>query len=521
METWVPGVVIGQYSLLKELARGGMGEIWLARQTGAAGFDRLVVLKRVIGSADEDPANVTMFLDEARIASQLHHPNVVQVFELGQAGSSYYLVMEYLAGQTVSRFARRVVDHHAQVPPALAVQVVAPAARGLGYAHRRTDLEGRPLQIVHRDVSPQNLFVTYDGQVKVLDFGIARAAGRMNKTSTGIIRGKVAYMPPEQAVGEQVSGASDVFSLGVVLLELVTGRRAYGPGLDEMAILRRLASYEELPRASQVVKLDRDLDAIIAQAVDPVRDNRFPDGQAFADALDRWARTHVGRDEPTLEARMHQLFAPEVAALGEFHKLAARTPSASSMPNNLAPRPRASEPPKVALRRNLLLGAGAAVVLTGTWFAGSMRGGAVKPVEPAAAVRPAIVPNPFDDGAPTPDAGAPPKAAAVVTPPDDGAGTSPVDAGPPVRTVVIDAVPDAGSPPKTAAAASGRLTLDTEPWTQVFLGKRKLGDTPLIELPLPAGTHRLHLVNAEDKVDTVVEVVIKPNATTVKKLAGL
>jgi serine/threonine-protein kinase len=514
LETWAPGVVIGQYSLLKELARGGMGEIWLARQTGAAGFDRLVVLKRVINSADEDPANVTMFLDEARIASQLHHPNIVQVFELGQDGTSYYLVMEYLAGQTVSRFARRVVDQHAQVPSALAVQVVAPAARGLGYAHRRTDLEGRALQIVHRDVSPQNLFVTYDGQVKVLDFGIARAAGRMNKTSTGIIRGKVSYMPPEQAVGEPVSGASDVFSLGVVLLELVTGRRAYGTGLDEMAILRKLAAYEELPRASQLVTIDPDLDAIIAQAVDPVRDNRFPDGQAFADALERWSRTHVGRDEPTLETRMHQLFAPEVAALGEFHKLAARTPSASSMPNNLAPRaqPEPPPPPPRNLRRNVLLGAGAAVVLTATWFAGSMRATPPPPVAPldqrpvtTPVTTPTPVkppPSPVDDPRPTGD---PPVAThQPVTGDTEHPAPNAVDAGAPVKAV-----------------ASGRLTLDTEPWTQVFLGKRKLGDTPLIELALPAGTHRLHLVNAEDHVDTVVEVVIKPNATTVKKLAGL
>jgi serine/threonine-protein kinase len=320
-----------------------MGEIWLARQSG--GFDRLVVLKRVISSEEEDPSNLTMFLDEARIASQLHHPNVVQVFELGQGGGSFYLAMEYLAGQTVSRFARRLAEKQGAVPQTLAVQVIASAARGLGYAHRRTDLEGRALHIVHRDVSPQNLFITYDGQVKVLDFGIARAAGRMNKTATGVVRGKVAYMAPEQAVGEPLSGASDVFSLGVVLLELVTGRRAWAD-LDEVGILRKLAAFEVPQRASQVLTIDADLDALIAQAVDPVPENRFADGQAFADALDRWARMHVARHEPTLEARMRELFSPEVSALGEFHKLAALTPSASSMPNGAATGPRPEVPKK-------------------------------------------------------------------------------------------------------------------------------------------------------------------------------
>jgi serine/threonine-protein kinase len=331
--------------------------------------------------------------------------------------------------------------------------------------------------------------------VKVLDFGIARAAGRMGKTATGVIRGRVAYMPPEQAVGEPVTGASDVFSLGVVLLELVTGRRVYRE-LDELGILRKLAAFEELPRASQSVAIDRDLDALIAQAVDPVREHRFADGQAFADALDRWARAHATRDEPTLEAQMHQLFAQEVAALGEFHKLAARTPSASSMPN-LATRARAGA--TSSLRRNVLFGVGAALALTATWFAGSLR------------ATPAAVPP-----QPTPAlVAAAPRAAPVADlprpAPEPMALPPPVDAG-------LTPSPDAGAAPKSA---SGRLTLDTEPWTQVFLGKRKLGDTPLIELALPAGTHKLHLVNAEEHVDTVVEVVIKPNATTVKKLAGL
>ena len=222
-------MAVAQYVLVRELARGGMGEVWLARQGEAGGFERLVALKRVLAGADADSAAMTMFLDEARIAAQLQHPNIVQVFDFGRDAGSVFLVMEYLAGQTVGRLKRRLLEVEEPLSPSLAVAIVSAAARGLGYAHRRTSLEGQPLKIVHRDVSPQNLFVAYDGEVKVLDFGIALAAGRLGRTMEGTIKGKVAYMSPEQTAGGAlpVTGAADVFALGIVLFELVTGSRYY------------------------------------------------------------------------------------------------------------------------------------------------------------------------------------------------------------------------------------------------------------------------------------------------------
>lgn len=491
IQTWVSGLSLGPYSLVKELARGGMGEIWLARQTGQAGFDRLVVLKRVLHSGDEDSAAMTMFLDEARIASQLHHPNIVQIFDLRTEGSSTFLVMEYLVGQTVNRLARRLVERDGSVPAHLAVSIIAAAAKGLGYAHRKVDLAGKPLHIVHRDVAPQNLFITYDGEVKVLDFGIARAAGRMGKTATGIIKGRISYMSPEQASAEPVSGASDVYALGVILFELVTGTRLYRDA-DDMAILRRLAVGAPIPRASSRRNLDGELDDLIARALEPSPADRFSDGQAFFEALERWKRDHPA-DGPSLTEAMESSFAKEMDDQKDLLKDVALTPvssSGSSMPDRspeAVPPPRARWPLFVGLGSVLAIGAVGAAV-------------AFKPSAPpspgVAVVAAPLPPPPLEEEPPIPDAGR--ELAIVETPPPPPA---PLPGG-----------------PGRVHLPNGALTLDTEPWTTVFLGSRVLGDTPLINLSLPAGTHRLRFKNPSENIDRTQEVVIKPRETTVKKL---
>ncbi|MBL8913298.1 MAG: protein kinase [Archangium sp.] len=612
LQTWVPGLTVGSYVLARELARGGMGEIWLARQASTPEFDRLVVLKRVIGSSGDDSSAMTMFLDEARIASKLSHPNVVQVFELGRDGGSVFLVMEYLTGQTLSRFARKMIETAGRVPPSLAVTLIAAAARGLGYAHRRVDLEGKPLHIVHRDVSPQNLFVTYDGEVKVLDFGIARAAGRLGKTMTGVVKGKVAYMSPEQAAGGgvEITGAADVYALGIILFELVTGTRFYRE-LDDLGVLRRLAISAEAPRpSSRGVPVETALEALIMRALAPEPADRFVDGQAFSESLDAWLRANPPAvHEPTLRATMHQLFAPEVGALGEFHRQAAATPAIASNPSmpdrvstpadksadtrahplpaerrpglgtNTSPLPSVPEerrppslvtdtspiaedrrppslvtdtspiaedrrPPSLVTRpsqpvaerapeprrpnvpaprptKTPLVGA----LLTGLIIAAVVAVGFVAwpraslpSVSPPAAIRPAdSSADLIDAGPPALAAKAPnvdppahppmrPEAAVEQTPP------------PPARPEPVVQTPPTGSPQPRAPKA-GSLSLNTEPWTRVFLGKKALGDTPLIGVAIPSGTHRLRLVNEAEHIDTVIEVKIQPNETTVKKIA--
>jgi eukaryotic-like serine/threonine-protein kinase len=217
----------GKYDLLVQLATGGMAEIWLARVSGAAGFEKLVVVKRLLSQLSINPDYVEMFLDEARINARLSHGNVVQVLELGQVEGRYFMSMEYVAGMTVAQMGKRATQRLGQVPQDVACGVVAQACAGLHHAHERTQSDGTPLNIIHRDVSPQNLIISFEGQVKVVDFGIAKAEGRIAQTRAGLVKGKSAYMSPEQCLGLPLDRRSDVFALGIVLWELCTSRRLF------------------------------------------------------------------------------------------------------------------------------------------------------------------------------------------------------------------------------------------------------------------------------------------------------
>ena len=216
------GIPFGHFTLGKRLARGGMAEVFLARQRGPEGFDRRVAVKRILPHLADAADFVRMFLDEARLAARLSHPNIVHIYELGSVAGDYFIAMEYVdgihAGQLIT---------HAEtepVPPELVARIGADAAGALAHAHRLTDADGRPLQLVHRDVSPQNIMVSSDGIVKLVDFGIAKAASKAEETRPGVVKGKYAYMSPEQTTGKQLDGRSDVFSLGVVLWEILAGR---------------------------------------------------------------------------------------------------------------------------------------------------------------------------------------------------------------------------------------------------------------------------------------------------------
>ena len=218
---------VGGYTIVGELATGGMAELFLARRVGPEGFARSGVVKRIRPHLAKSDEFVRMFLDEARIAAGIRHPNVVSVEELGRDGDSLFMVMEYLSGESLHALIAELARRNRHLDPALAAHVVAEACAGLHAAHEMTDDSGRPLEVVHRDVSPQNLFITYDGSVKVLDFGIAKAADRLTRTETGYFKGKFAYMAPEQIKEQPVDRRADVFALGVVLFEALTGRRLF------------------------------------------------------------------------------------------------------------------------------------------------------------------------------------------------------------------------------------------------------------------------------------------------------
>ena len=219
-------IQFGKYELVRPLAKGGMAEVFLARQLGPGGVVRDVVIKRVLPELSASHEFVTMFLDEARLAVRLSHPNVVQVFDFGEIDGSYFLVLEYLTGRDVDAILDGSVASGRRVPERITALIIAGACDGLQYVHSLASPDGRPLHVVHRDVSPSNLFVTDQGVVKVLDFGIAKAEGNVTRTQAGMVKGKVAYMAPEQIGQRPIDGRTDVFALGVVLHELLAG-----PGL--------------------------------------------------------------------------------------------------------------------------------------------------------------------------------------------------------------------------------------------------------------------------------------------------
>jgi len=213
--------VLGKYRLIAELGHGGMAEVFLAVAQGPAGFNKLTVIKQIRPQLADDPEFLSMFLDEARLAARLNHPQIVQTNEVGHEANRYFIAMEYLEGQPLNRVVNRVGRE--RFPLAMHIGLLADTLAGLHYAHDLTDYDGTPLEVVHRDVTPHNIFITYEGQVKVVDFGIAKAMNSSSETKTGVLKGKVAYMAPEQARGEKVDRRADVFSVGVMLWEAAVG----------------------------------------------------------------------------------------------------------------------------------------------------------------------------------------------------------------------------------------------------------------------------------------------------------
>src|SRR5260221_2255524 len=312
------GKRLGKYDILALLAMGGTAEIYLARIGGTAGFEKYVVIKCLHDHLADDTDFVKMFLDEARLAAVLDHSNVVQTFELGQHENRYYMVMEFLAGLSLAMVVRRAAERvqGGKVPTALILNVAAQAAAGLHYAHDRTS-GGKPLNMVHRDISPQNLVISFEGVVKVVDFGIARAEMRETKTKAGTIKGKFAYMSPEQCVATNVDRRTDVFALGVIVHELLTGRRLF----------KRNSPYEtyqaviecNVPVPSTInVELDPALDEIIMKAVAKDKDERWPNAEAFGDAMLKYLHHRGKGSGPNEIARwFEEHFKQEIEEHGE------------------------------------------------------------------------------------------------------------------------------------------------------------------------------------------------------------
>ena len=278
-----PGTQFGKFSLVARLATGGMAEIFLARLVGAAGFEKLVCIKRILPHLARDKQFVAMFFDEARIAARISHPNVCQVFELGEIDGSYYIAMEYLEGVPLACFRRH--DYYGPAPePRLVAGIAIQACEGLHHAHGLKHSDGSVMEVVHRDVSPQNLFVTADGAVKVLDFGIAKIQGATVRTSTGAIKGTYAYMAPEQLRGERVDRRTDVFALGIVMWETLTRRYLFKRETEFLTF--QAITADPIPDVCAIrPDVPTALSSVILTALARNREERFPSARMLGEAI--------------------------------------------------------------------------------------------------------------------------------------------------------------------------------------------------------------------------------------------
>ena len=272
----------GKYDLLKRIGAGGMGEVFLAR---AQNTPDLVVVKRILPHLTENARFLRLFLDEARIAARLVHPNIARILELGEADGSWFVAMEYVPGRDLRDLLRRMKERDERTPVEVVLRIGIEVASGLAYAHRATDNVGKPLKIVHRDVSPHNILISRYGEVKLIDFGVAKAANKSMHTATGILKGKFPYMAPEQANARKVDPRTDVFALGIVLWELLTVRHLFR-GKSDAATLKNVRACKVVAPSDVVPQIPRSVDRLLKRALEKEPRRRYPSATAFAEALE-------------------------------------------------------------------------------------------------------------------------------------------------------------------------------------------------------------------------------------------
>lgn len=312
MATIEEGKEVGGYTLQRRIARGGMGEIWLAERKGISGFTKRVVVKTILEHFIEEDNLVDMFLAEGRIAADLSHPNIAQTFDLGQDGDVYYIVMEFVHGHDLRELLLTHYDLGQLIPLNLVLRIAAKVCDGLFYAHTWKTPEGIPAPIIHRDISPQNVLVTFDGNAKIVDFGIARAMHGASKTRSGVLKGKCAYMSPEQVHGQELDGRSDLFALGVVMFEMITGRRLFKRD-SEMATLDAVVKGQVPPPSKLDASVPKQVEALVLKALDRKRDKRFADAREMQLVIDQVMQaTGLVATSAHLSTYMHKIFSEDV-----------------------------------------------------------------------------------------------------------------------------------------------------------------------------------------------------------------
>lgn len=305
----MPSRRLGPYEVVARVASGGAGHIFVARQEGSEGFARVVCLKTLMPERAVDPHYVSAFFEEARLAARLNHPNCIQIYDLGQINKVLYISMEFVIGETLAAIMSNAMRHRQPLSPQVAAAVTAAICDGLQHAHQLSDASGQPLQIVHRDVSPPNVMVTFEGIPKVLDFGIAKAITGED-TRTGIVKGKACYMSPEQITGRRVDHRSDIYAAGVILFECLTNERLY-PETSPHDIARRMYK-SKTPRVRELnPELPKELDEITARALAVDRAKRFSSAQEMSDALNAYlAQAGAAAGRTVLAAHLSDQYGP-------------------------------------------------------------------------------------------------------------------------------------------------------------------------------------------------------------------
>lgn len=438
---------LGDCDVLFELASGGMASILLARQLGDAGFERLVALKRVHRHLVQDPEVFAMASDEARLAALVRHANVVAVTGVLDAGGELVLVQEYVEGFGLGRVLRELARRREKLSPAIAARILIDAAKGLHATHEARDLLGQPLEIVHRDVSPQNLLIGTDGTTRLIDFGIARAERRMAATRTGILKGKLSYMAPEQIGEAPVDRRADVFAAGAVLFEALTGGRAFD-GNDDASVMAKILTAP--PDTASVAEVCPALEPVVRRALAKAPGERFKSASELARAIA--AATPVAGEEE-VSAIVERLFGPELERLRDRIAAAiARIPATGDdveegthepeTPLALEDEPPRPAPTRSPLGRAALAGLGGAAALAAVLV--MTRSPAPEPPRPAASVPSALAAGRTTPTAPTESASSPAEPAA-----------SSDEAAPPVRA---EQVRSAQAPSATASPRSTSST---------------------------------------------------------------
>jgi eukaryotic-like serine/threonine-protein kinase len=333
----------GSYKLVEQIGIGGMAEVFLARHTGVEGFEKDLVIKRIRPHLSAVPSFVSMFLGEAKLAAQLSHPNIVQIYDLGKIGDSYFIAMEYVAGRDMSAILPKTKQQGIRFPVEYALKIGSNVCESLYYAHNKTDAFGSPLHIVHRDVSPENVRVAWTGAVKILDFGIAKAATQLHETKTGEIKGKLCYMSPEQVLGKNIDNRSDIFSLGVVLYECLTGLKMFS-GDNDLAIMNNIIEGKIYPPSYFREDVPEEVETIIMRALEKDRQKRYQNANDMQFDIDTFlARHEFTPSNVHLSNFMKQVFQDELAA--EQERRIQKTPTSPGGPGRRKRRPTAPPPP--------------------------------------------------------------------------------------------------------------------------------------------------------------------------------